>query len=90
MVNENENIFKTSDTPIAAYLVISGAEHLNTDISEFPAIFNFRNPKDGSIEKLLANWEDGRTQGDIKAFFKTYRRLVKEAKKAKKPNSIYD
>ena len=82
MQNLDEDIFQIPDTAIAAWLKISGIVHLDTDTSEFPANFNFANPKDGSIGNLLAAWEENRPIGNVKSFYKTYRSLVREAKKA--------
>ena len=82
-IDEIDNdIFKLPDTQIAAWLQISGVKYIDTDISEFPALHRCENPKDGTIGRLLQAWEDGRTQGDCKAYYKTYRRLVQKAKEA--------
>ena len=82
ILEDGDDIFKIPDTSIATWLYISGIKYIDTDISEFPAVHRFRNPKDGTIGKLLADWEDGRTQGDTKTYYRTYKRLVREAKKA--------
>lgn len=80
MEDFDENVFKTSDTQIAAYFVISGIKLVKIDISDFPAVFNFENPRDGTIAHLLDLWEDGITP--MKAYINTYKRLTREAKKA--------
>ena len=75
-----EDSFKTSDSALAAYLIVSGIVLEQIEKSEFPVVFNFKNPKDGTISKLMDDWEDNRAQGNIKAYYKTYRRLIREAK----------
>lgn len=75
-----ENTFKTSDSALAAYLIVCGVELEETEKGEFPVVFRFKNKKDGAIGKLIDDWEDNRAQGNIKAYYKTYRRLVREAK----------
>ena len=87
VLDDNEDIFQLPNTEIATWLKINHVEHIGTNTSEFPALHRFQNPKDGTIGKLLADWEAGRADGNCKTYYKTYRELVTLAKKA---NSLLD
>jgi hypothetical protein len=78
--NSKQKQFETSITPLAAYLYISGIEKLGIDTSKQPAIFIFKHSKDGHIDKLIAEWENGIAVGNVKAFYKTYKSFLKEIK----------
>jgi hypothetical protein len=89
-LENDDSIFKIPNTAIATWLRMSGVEYIDTDISEFPAIHLFKNPKDGTIGRLLGDWEAGRANGNCKTYYKTYRELVTKAKGAEHHKSVLD
>ena len=72
--------FHTSDTPLAAYLYISGVTLSNIDNSQNPAVFVFQENGDAVIGELILKWENGVAEGNVKSFYRTYRNFLKKIK----------
>ena len=73
------NTFSTPDTALASWLIISGIDNYKTDKSQNPIVFIFPD-SDGTITNLMQKYERGIAVGNIRAFFKTYKSLLKELK----------
>jgi hypothetical protein len=78
--NQNEqHVYITPDTALASYLIISDIKKLRTDRSQNPTVFIFED-YNGNVAELVQKWERGIASGNVKAFFKTYKSLLKELK----------
>jgi hypothetical protein len=80
MVTSQSEVFKTSDTALAAYLVSEG---FNTPEIQFPngnrAYFIF--PKANfDIDKFVADFDTARANGNIVLFFNAYQTLLRRIK----------
>jgi len=76
---ESFNIYKTSDTAIAAYLCISNFELLRIDEDDnHQSIFIFK-ATDG-IEQAAKSFEIGTAICNVSAFFRQYKKLLREIK----------
>lgn len=78
--NQNHQNIQTPDTALASWIIISGIDKLRTDKSQNPAVFIFPPDTDGTIASLSQKYERGIAVGNIRAFFKTYKSLLKELK----------
>ena len=81
MVTPSNDVFKTSDTALAAYLVSEG---FNTPEIQFPngngrAYFIFLKAN-FDIEKYVADYDTARANGNIVLFFNAYQTLLRRIK----------
>ena len=70
------NNYKTSDTPLAAYLVYLGYPILETKLIRNRHFFLFDDSNNGIHDAIFA-FESGNAQGNIPAYFDTYQRLLR-------------
>lgn len=77
---ESSNIYKTSDTAVAAYLCISNFELLRIDEgnSNHQSIFVFK--ATDNIEQFAKSFEIGSAICNASAFFRQYKKLLREIK----------
>lgn len=80
MVVRLQDYFRTSDTSLAAWLVVSNVRLVKTDNEIYPTIFYFEEPVNGNLEDIKLQWESGVAFGNCSAFYKTYRYLVRQVK----------
>lgn len=76
MVITNGDIFKTSDTALAAYLVSEGYNTPDIDFNGNKAYFLF-SPKDSKLEKSISEFDTARAEGNIVLFFNAYQSLLR-------------
>ena len=79
-INSKQETFQTSDTPLAAYLYVSGKKLIKADTSKFPALFTFDKNSDDSFDELVSLWESGLAIGNVRTFYLTYKNFVKKIK----------
>jgi len=79
---QNRETFDTSDTPLAAYLAISGIRFIELDASDHPCIFRFATDDNHKLNDLLTAWDIGTPTGDCRAFARTYRGYIRRIKAA--------
>jgi hypothetical protein len=72
--------FKTSDTPLAAWLIISGIKLQTVNSSINPNEFVFIDADRESLNDLIFQWDGGNAVGNCNSFYKTYRSLVHKIK----------
>jgi hypothetical protein len=75
-----QDTYKTSLTPLAVWLYISGIKKPICNKSQKPYLWIFDQPKDSTISNLISQWENGIAVGNVSAFFKTYKSFLKEMK----------
>jgi len=71
--------FKTSDTPLAAWLVVNGIL-LQSINNNNPAEFIFSGSERERLNDLIFQWDGGNAVGNCNSFYKTYRSLVHKLK----------
>jgi len=83
------NHYRTSNTPLAAYLQTEGYALVDVITSphrfypnEIEAVFLFENNKD--INDFARRWATGKAEGDLNLFYHIYRTTVHKAKMAVK------
>ena len=81
MVTPSTDVFKTSDTALAAYLVSEG---LSTPEIQFPngngrAYFIFPTAN-FDLQKYVADYDTARASGNIVLFFNAYQTLLRRIK----------
>ncbi len=80
LMGDNKDTFRTSDTPLAAYLVSEG---FGTPDIEFPNgsraffILSHDNPK---IKEYIKDFDTTKAEGNIVLFFQAYQRLLRRIK----------
>lgn len=72
--------FKTSDTPLAAWLIVSGIKLQNVDRAVKPVEFTFSSSDQELLNDLIFQWDGGNAVGNCNSFYKTYRSLVHKLK----------
>lgn len=65
--------FITSDTSLAAWLIVNNTELIEVDTTSKPAIYTLSKPP----EELLLDWDTDAAFGNCAKFYKTYRSLLK-------------
>lgn len=68
--------YKTSDTPLAAYLIYIGYPLTNIKKTNNKFYFYFDNSTNGLSEAVFA-FESGNAQGNIPVYFEAYMRLIR-------------
>lgn len=72
--------FKTSDTPLAAWLIVNGIKLSNINNSDNPTEFIFSSSEQERLNDLIFQWDGGNAVGNCNSFYKTYRSLVHKLK----------
>jgi hypothetical protein len=72
--------FKTSDTPLATWLIISGIKLQSVNNSINPTEFTFVDIDRDKLNDLIFQWDGGNAVGNCNSFYKTYRSLVHRLK----------
>jgi len=72
--------FKTSDTSLAAWLIINGVKLHGFNNSINPAEFTFTGSDQEELNDLIFQWDGGNAVGNCNSFFKTYRSLLHRLK----------
>jgi len=72
--------FKTSDTPLAAWLVCNNVKLLSVNNSIAPSEFTFTDLDQEKLNDLIFQWDGGNAVGNCNSFYKTYRSLVHKLK----------
>lgn len=80
--SSRKSAYSTPDTALAAWLYSLGFELLDTDTSEFPTIFYFED-SDKELARLARDFQIGRAEGNITAFFRAYKFLLGKIKVAR-------
>jgi len=80
MVDENANIFKTNDTPLAAYLVTEGYLIVDTIIVNGITFFLFPND-DPKIQELIKDFQLLRASTNASQIIYNYQELVKRIRR---------
>lgn len=76
----NGDFFTTHDTALAAYLISQGFELLDTDFSN-PNSVVFCFEKDSkALEEAVKSYQVGTAEGNISAFHRAYRKLIKRVR----------
>jgi hypothetical protein len=80
MVTPSTDVFKTSDTALAAYLISEGfnspdIEYNGNNRASF--VFNKTNPE---IDKCISDFDTARATGNIVLFFNAYQALLRRIK----------
>ena len=75
MVITHDDIFRTSDTALAAYLVSEGYNTPEIDFNGNKAYFVF--PKNSKLEKSISAFDTARAEGNIVLFFNAYQTLLR-------------
>ena len=74
--------FRTSDTPLATWLIISGAKLQSVNNSINPVEFVFTGSDQEKLNDLIFQWDGGNAVGNCNSFYKTYRSLVHKLKES--------
>lgn len=72
--------FKTSDTPLAAWLIVSGIKLNSVNNTISPTEFIFTGSDQEKLNDLIFQWDGGNAVGNCNSFYKTYRSLVHKLK----------
>lgn len=72
--------FITSDTPLAAWLIINGIQLHGVNNSVMPSEFAFSGSDQEKLDDLIFQWDGGNATGNCTSFYKTYRSLVHKLK----------
>ena len=75
----NDDVFCTSDTPLAAFLISSGIPLLHIDFNGSRAIFNFN--RDDALSQLVAQFRSAGATGNIVAYEQARRELIRQVKR---------
>jgi len=76
----SEDIYRTSDTALAAYLISEGYDFPAIEYENgYRAFFVFQNPKT-DIDKIISNFDTARAKGNIVLFFNAYQNLLRRIK----------
>ena len=70
----DDSLFKTNNTALAGYLYSLGYHHVDTDVSQYPAVFSFED--DGSLKEAVRNFQLAKAEGNIVLFFRGYRKML--------------
>jgi len=70
--------FTTTDTGLAAFLVVCGLKVSKLDTASSPAVFTFENNSLHDTERLQFEWDNGLTP--LKTFYLTYRSFIRQIK----------
>jgi len=68
------SLFKTNNTALAGYLYSLGYHHIDTDVSQYPAVFSFEG--DGTLKEAVKNFQLAKAEGNIVLFFRGYRKML--------------
>ena len=72
--------FRTSDTPLAAWLIVNGIKLHSVNNSINPTEFAFTGSDQEKLNDLIFQWDGGNAVGNCNSFYKTYRSLVHKLK----------
>ncbi len=82
----NNDFYTTSDTPLAAWLLINGIKRVSTDFKANPVVFVFDSRGQDAYNKvndLIFQWDSGIAVGNCNSFYKSYRTLIHEMKEVR-------
>ena len=80
MADDKETIFKTSDTPLTAYLRgCEGFTLVDIEYSEGRAFYIFQDDS-GQLQKCVHDFNMGAAVGNINDFYNAYRVLIRKVK----------
>ena len=69
--------YRTNNTALAAFLAVSDIKLIKLDTTEKPAAFIFESTN-GTIDKLIFQWDSGLAEGNIVSFYKAYKSFVRQ------------
>lgn len=72
--------FRTSDTPLASWLIINGIKLQSANTAINPTVFIFADADSERLNDLVFQWEGGNAVGNCNSFYRTYRSLVHKLK----------
>lgn len=72
----NNNIYRTTFTPLAAWLITEGFKLLDVDFSDPQSVvFLFKNDTQ-ALEQAVMDYKTARAVGNINLFYENYRKLL--------------
>ena len=71
------NIFRTANTALAAYLISKGLDSPAIDDSNHPMVFFLFNKDNTKIEEYITDFDTARAEGNIVLFFNAYQSLLR-------------
>lgn len=69
--------YRTNNTALAAFLAVSDVKLVKLDTTATPAEFIFESTN-GTIDKLIFQWDSGLAEGNIVSFYKAYKSFVRQ------------
>lgn len=75
ILDSQDGIYETKNTPLAAYLYMLGYPLLDVNISKFPSVFIFENSV--SLTNCTRDWQVARAEGNLVLFYEAYRKCLK-------------
>lgn len=79
-MQSTEDIYRTSDTALAAYLITQGYDFPTIEYENgYRAFFVFPNVKD-NLDKIISDFDTARAIGNIVLFFNAYQSLLRRIK----------
>lgn len=77
MLSENDTTFRTSDTPLSAYLVSEGFGTPEIEFTNGVRAFFLFKLDDPKIKKAIHAWDTARARGNVVLFFQAYQTLLR-------------
>lgn len=77
---QDEKIFSTSDSSLAAWLYSQGFRLQDVDKTVFPNIFRFINDTT-RLAKAVSDFQTGKAEGNITMFFHAYKKMIAKVKR---------
>lgn len=75
----SSELFKTSDSALAAWLYSNGFQIHEVDDSKFPSVIFFEHPNK-EFHDLVRQWQRGEAQGNCCVFFTSYKTVIGRVK----------
>lgn len=76
---DDNKLFSTKDTALAAYLRTEGFELVKIDTANFPSVFYFEN-NNPKLNDFVLKFQAGSAEANVVIFFRNYRLLLSEIK----------
>jgi len=77
MNNPSQEIFRTSDTPLAAYLIEQGFGTPEIEYNNGSRAFFIFSRENSKIEQAIADYDRAKAKGNIVLFFQAYQTLLR-------------
>lgn len=83
MATQSSSYYRTTHTPLVAYLESEGFRHISLEHDDLGrAVFVFFN-NDESLDEAIRNFELGTAYGNVRTCFNSYKRLLKVVRDAR-------